>query len=304
MTSPLARLRKLDARSLVRELVLVVAGSALFAVGLNAFLEPNGLAPGGVTGIAIIIRAASLSLGGPELPVGAQTLVMNGLLMLLAWRVGGPRYVARSLAGVVLSAVAIDALAPVLPTLGDGDLLLCALWGGVICGVGLGLVFKAGSNTGGTDIVCQILARRTSLPVGTWVIVTDLMIVAASAPIFSVENAMYATVAMFLMGWVLDRVVDGLGSERVAWIISSEHEKIARAVLDDLDRGCTEFTATGKWTGERRPVLFVILGRGDIAELKAIVAAADPDAIVVISEAHEAFGEGFRRLEGDVEAHA
>lgn len=299
MTRPALSLKNLDPRAALRDALLVAAGSVLIAVGLNSFLEPNGLAPGGITGIAIIVRALVLAAGGPELPVGVQTLAMNAALMLLALRVGGPRYVLRSLAGVVLSAVAIDALAPTLPVLGESDLLLCALWGGVICGVGLGLVFKAGSNTGGTDILCQILARRTGVAVGTWVIVTDLMVVAASAPIFSVENAMYATVAMFLMGWVLDHVVDGPSSERIAWVISSEHEAIARAILDELDRGCTEMSATGKWTGERRPVLFVILGRGDIAALKAIVSAHDPDAIVVISEAHEAFGEGFRRLEAN-----
>ena len=238
-----------------------------------------------------------LAAGGPDLPVGVQTLVMNALLMVLAWRVGGPRYVLRSLAGIVLSALFIDALRPVLPVLGGGDLLLCSLWGGVVCGAGLGLVFRTGGNTGGTDIICQILARHTSLPVGTWVILTDLMVVALSAPVFSVENALYATVAMFLVGWVLDQVVDGLRAERVAWVISIEHEAIARAILDELDRGCTELTARGKWTGESRPVLFVILGRADIAPLKAIVADLDPNAIVVISEAHEAFGEGFRKLE-------
>ena len=282
---------------LARDLGLVAVGSALFAVGLNCFMEPNGLAPGGVSGLAITIRAAVLAAGGPDLPVGVQTLVMNTLLMVLAWRVGGPRYVLRSLAGIVLSALFIDALRPVLPVLGGGDLLLCSLWGGVVCGAGLGLVFRTGSNTGGTDIICQILARHTSLPVGTWVILTDLMVVALSAPVFSVENALYATVAMFLMGWVLDQVVDGLRAERVAWVISTEHESIARAILDELDRGCTELTARGKWTGESRPVLFVILGRADIAPLKAIVADLDPNAIVVISEVHEAFGEGFRKLE-------
>ncbi len=286
-------------RNLARDLALTTLGSLVFAVGLNCFMEPNGLAPGGVSGLAIIIRAALLGAGGPDLPVGAQTLAMNALLMVLAWRAGGPRYVARSLAGIILSSVFIDLTAPVLPALGGGDLLLDALWGGVVCGAGLGVVFRAGSNTGGTDIICQVLARRTPIPVGTWVILTDFAVVALSAPVFSVENALYACVATYLMGRVCDMVVDGPSRERVAWIISSEHEAIARSVMDDLNRGCTEVTATGKYTGESRPMLFCILGRGDIAPLKQIVAAADPDAIVVITGAHEAFGEGFRKLEGD-----
>ena len=294
-------LGKVDLVRLARELLMAAAGCVLFGVGLNCFLEPNGLAPGGISGLAIVLRAVSLAGGGPDLPVGLQTLVMNALLMVLAWKVGGPRYVVRSLAGIVLCAAAIDLTAPVLPELGEGDLLLCSLWGGVICGVGLGIVFRAGSNTGGTDIICQILAKHTSLPLGTWVLLVDLLIVALSIPVFSMTNALYATVAMFLMGFVIDQVIDGPRSERVAWIISREHELISQAVLLDLNRGCTEVKATGKWTGEDRPMLFVILGRGDIAPLKAIVATIDPDAIVVISEAHEAFGEGFRQLEGERE---
>ena len=135
-------------------------------------------------------------------------------------------------------------------------------------------------------------------PVGTWVIITDFMIAAASAPVFSVENALYACIATYFMGKVCDMVIDGPSRERVAWIISSEHEAIAQAVLEDLDRGCTEVTAKGKYTGEERPMLFCILSRSDIAPLKDIVAEVDPDAIVVITEAHEAFGEGFRKLEG------
>ncbi len=291
-------LKAISKRNLARNGGLIFVGSLLFAMGLNCFMEPNGLAPGGISGLAIIIRAALLGAGGPDLPVGIQSLVINALLMVVAYQAGGIGYAAKSLAGVTVSSVLIDATAPVLPVLGDGDLLLCALWGGVVCGIGLGLVFRAGSNTGGTDIICQIVARHSAIPVGSWVIITDFMVVALSALVFSLNHALYACVSTYLMGKVCDMVIDGPSRERVAWIISNEHEQIAAAVMQELDRGCTEVTAKGKYTNQARPMLFCILGRADIAPLKDIVAEVDPKAIVVITEAHEAFGEGFRKLEG------
>ncbi len=291
-------LKAISKRNLARNGGLIFAGSLLFAMGLNCFMEPNGLAPGGISGLAIIIRAALLGAGGPDLPVGIQSLVINALLMVVAYQAGGIGYAAKSLAGVTVSSVLIDVTAPVLPVLGDGDLLLCALWGGVVCGIGLGLVFRAGSNTGGTDIICQIVARHSAIPVGSWVIITDFMVVALSALVFSLNHALYACVSTYLMGKVCDMVIDGPSRERVAWIISNEHEQIAAAVMQELDRGCTEVTAKGKYTNQARPMLFCILGRADIAPLKDIVAEVDPKAIVVITEAHEAFGEGFRKLEG------
>ena len=136
-------LKAISKKNLARDLGLIALGSLVFAVGLNCFMEPNGLAPGGISGLAITLRAAVLAAGGPNLPVGMQTLVINALLMIVAARVGGASYVLRSLAGIVLSSVLIDATAPVLPVLAADDLLLASLWGGVVCGVGVGLVVRS-----------------------------------------------------------------------------------------------------------------------------------------------------------------
>ena len=282
--------------SSVRDLVLIVAGAFVFAVGLDCFQVPNGLAPGGASGLATVIRAWVLGLGGPELPVGAQTLAMNALLMIVVVRTGGLSYAWRSVVGIVVLSVWTDVLSPVAPHLSSDDLLLAALWGGVITGAGLGLVFRAGGNTGGTDILAQLLNRKTGIPVGTGDVIIGTIIVALSAMVFSLENALYAYVSMFVAGKVIDVVVDGPRTERVAWIISQHVEELSKAILVDLNRGCTKVEATGQWTKEPRPMLFVILGRSDVSRLKAIVAERDPDAIVVISEAHEAFGEGFKSL--------
>ena len=261
------------------------------------FEIPNGLAAGGVTGLATVFYAIADNLGF-YLPVGLQTIVMNVVLLALVVRSGDRGYIVRTVGGIIACGLLTDLLAPVVPVLGgEGDLLLCALWGGVVTGVGLGLVFRSGGNTGGTDIVSQILARKTGMPVGTAVIIVDGVIIAFSATVFSVEQALYAAVAMFICGKVIDAVVDGPRSARAAYIISTEHDRIANEILYTLNRGCTELQARGVWSGNSRPVLLCVLGRSESMRLKQIVAEVDPEAIVIISEVHEVFGEGFRQIE-------
>ena len=285
-------------RIVVRDALLIMVGSLVFAVGVDCFEIPNGLAAGGVTGLAMVI-AALLEPMGISLPVGIQTIVMNALLMVIVVRSGSRGYVARTIAGIVACGALTDALAPLLPALTEReDLLLCALWGGVVTGVGLGLVFRTGGNTGGTDILAQLLSRRLGMPVGTAVIVVDGAIIALSAAVFSVEQALYAAVAMFISGKAIDAVVDGLRSERAAYVISTEHERIAEEILYTLNRGCTELQARGVWSGSPRPVLLCVLGRSESMRLKQLVAEIDPEAIVIISAVHEVFGEGFRQIGG------
>lgn len=281
----------------LRDLALIVAGSAIFAVGVDCFEVPNGLAAGGITGLATVFYALAEAVG-VYLPVGMQTIVMNVFLLLLVIKSGNRGYIVRTVIGIIACGVFTDAFVPFLPVLGNGDLLLCALWGGVITGIGLGLVFRTGGNTGGTDIISQLLAKKLSIPVGTAMIVVDGLVIALSAPVFSVENALYAAIAMYICGKVIDAVIDGPRSERAAYIISERHAEIANAIMYDLNRGCTELQARGVWSGNDRPVLFCVLGRNQVPLLKQVVAEEDPEAIVFISEVHEAFGEGFGSIAG------
>lgn len=281
----------------LRDLALIVAGSAIFAVGVDCFEVPNGLAAGGITGLATVFYALAEAVG-VYLPVGMQTIVMNVFLLLLVIKSGNRGYIVRTVIGIIACGVFTDAFVPFLPVLGNGDLLLCALWGGVITGIGLGLVFRTGGNTGGTDIISQLLAKKLSIPVGTAMIVVDGLVIALSAPVFSVENALYAAIAMYICGKVIDAVIDGPRSERAAYIISERHAEIANAIMYDLNRGCTELQARGVWSGNDRPVLFCVLGRSQVPLLKQVVAEEDPEAIVFISEVHEAFGEGFGSITG------
>ena len=281
-------------RATIADFALIIGGCALFAVGIDMFLIPNGLAAGGISGLATITSHLA-ALRGINLPVGIQTIAVNVVLMLLVARSGDRNYLIRVIAGFLASGVLIDFVDPLVPKLTE-DMLLASIWGGAACGAGLGLVMRGGGNTGGSDIVAMFLQRRAGVPVGTTFIVSDFIVISISALVFSPRNALYALVAIFISGRVCDAVVDGPRTMRAAYVISTEHEKIANEILYTLNRGCTELQARGVWSGNARPVLFCVLGRQETTRLKAIVAACDPEAIVVISEVYEAFGEGFRYI--------
>ena len=284
------RTRRRPIGSTLRDGALIVAGSLIYAVGIDCFEVPNGLAAGGLTGLATIIYAIGKQ-AGLLLPVGILLL-----LVYVELRTHDRTYVTLSIAGILVSGFLTDAVAPFLPNLGAGDLLLSAIWGGVLVGGGIGLVFLTGGNTGGTDIICQMIAKKTGASVGTVALAVDGLIILASVPVFSLKNALYAVIALVVSSRVIDMVVDGPRTERVAYIISDHHEAIANAIMYDLGRGCTELQARGVWSGNERPVLFCVLGRSQTVVLKEAVARLDPDAIVIISEVHEAFGQGFGRL--------
>ena len=279
----------------VHDLPLVIFGCAVAALATDMFLIPSGLAAGGVTGIATIINELA-ARQGINLPVGIQTIVMNAAIMLLVVRSGGMMYAVQTATGFVLYGFFTDLFAPFVVPLGHSELLVPALWGGIILGLGLGLSFRCGVCPGGSATVAQIIARRFSLPLGTTVMVIDCLICAASAPVFSVDNALAAALSMVVTGIVVDRVVDGGNTQRAAFIISEHYEEISHDVLHGLDRGVTRIQARGEWTGEERPMLFVILDKREIQLLKAVVTERDPRAIMVITDVNEALGEGFKEL--------
>ena len=280
----------------VRDLPLVALGCAIAALAVDVFMVPQGHAAGGLTGLATIVAELGRR-AGLNLPVGIQTIVMNAVLLLFVLRTGGARYAVQTITGFVLFGFFTDLFAPFVAPLGERDLMLCALWGGIISGLGYGLVFRCGVNTGGSDTIAQIISRKTSLPVGSTVMAIDVAVCAASAPVFSLENALYAAIAMVLMGMVVDRVVDGADRRRMAFVISEQHERIADDVMYEMGRGVTEVQARGVWSGKDRPMLLIILDRRELSILKTVVAEHDPEAIVFIADVSEAIGEGFKELD-------
>lgn len=292
--------RRIDARDiitsqLIRDMPVVVLGCAIAAFAVDMFMVPQGLAAGGLTGLATIFQELAYRAGF-SLPVGIQTIVMNAVLLMFVIRTGGVRYAVQTATGFVLFGFFCDLFAPFVVPLAEDDLMLPALWGGIISGIGYGLVFRCGVNTGGSDTIAQIISRKTSIPVGSAVMAIDVAVCAASAPVFSLTNALYAALSMVVAGYVVDMVVDGGNSQRAAFIISESHAAIANDIMYEMGRGCTELAARGVWSGKDRPMLMVIIGKREVSILKTIVAEHDQEAIMVITDVSEAIGEGFKEF--------
>lgn len=279
----------------MRDLPAIMLGCVIAAFATDVFMIPNGLAAGGLTGLATIIAELGRR-AGISLPVGIQTIVMNALLLLVVVRSGGLKYVVQTVTGFVLFGFFTDLFAPFVLHLQHEDIMLSALWGGIVSGIGYGLVFRCGANTGGSDTIGQIIARKSSLPVGATVMAIDVAVCAASAPVFSVANALYAALSMVLMGYVVDMVVDGGNTQRAAFIISDHFEDIEHDILHAMDRGCTRLMAQGSWTKKDRPVLFFVLSRREISIIKTIVYEHDADAMLIITDVNEAIGYGFKSV--------
>lgn len=279
----------------MRDLPAIMLGCAIAAFATDVFMIPNGLAAGGLTGLATIIAELGRR-AGISLPVGIQTIVMNALLLLVVVRSGGLKYVVQTVTGFVLFGFFTDLFAPFVLHLQHEDIMLSALWGGIVSGIGYGLVFRCGANTGGSDTIGQIIARKSSLPVGATVMAIDVAVCAASAPVFSVTNALYAALSMVLMGYVVDMVVDGGNTQRAAFIISDHFDDIEHDILHAMDRGCTRLMAQGSWTRKDRPVLFFVLSRREISIIKTIVYEHDADAMLIITDVNEAIGYGFKSV--------
>ncbi len=279
-----------------RDYTLITLGTLVTAYGLDAFLIPNRLAAGGVSGLATIVHYVAAPV--VTLPVGVVMLVLNVALLVLALRMRGWRYLARTVYGTVALSLAIDFGAPFIRPLATTDPLLAALYGGAITGLGLGIVFKAGGNTGGTDIIAQLLVRRVSLGIGQLMLAADAVVMVMAALAFGPTLALYGIVAVFVSGAAIDLVQEGLSVNKAAYIISDASDAVADAILSDLGRGVTAFRARGLYTGTDRDVIFTVVSRRELDPLKTLVRTVDPRAFVIITDVHEVLGEGFGKFEG------
>ena len=275
---------------LIGKIIRVVVGSAIFALGFNLFLGYHGLNAGGISGLSMIV--VQLTGFGT---VGMLTALINLPLFLIGGVKIGKEFFLLSLFGMAASSVAIDLFTWIpAPQL---DPLLSALYGGVTCGLGLGMVFTCGGSTGGSDIIVRLLKLRwQNVPIGVINMTFDLSVATLTGIAFGdVENALYSGVAIFVCGKVIDAVVYSFDYSKVALIISPCHEEIAKVIADKLDRGATYLNGEGSYTKAEKKVVLTAVKRQQVSDLKRLVVEIDPDAFIIVQDAHQVLGDGFAR---------
>lgn len=271
-------------------LPMTIFGSAVFAAGFAFFLQPNDMSPGGISGLALLL-AEITGFGS----VGVISILMNLPLFILGGLKIGKQFFVGSLIGMVLSSVLIDGFAALqLPAV---EPMLSIIYGGVLCGLGLGVVFINGTSTGGSDILVRLLKLKyRNVPIGQISLTFDAVVVLLTGLVFhDMNKALYTGITVYLCGKMVDAVVYSFDYSKVALIISKEYQAIAREIGTKLERGATYLNGEGSYTGENTKVVLVAIKKQQLAELKELVMELDPGAFVIVQEAHQVLGDGFHR---------
>ena len=278
--------------SVTRDFLLIAVGSLLQALSIRLFLVPAGLVNGGISGLSQIINHFT------GFPIGLMILLGNLPLFIIGWRfLGGRRFAMRTAFSVVMIAVSTDLLVYVLPEQGlTSDLVLNTLYGGVVSGIGYGLVYRGQGTSGGSDILARILNHWRGISISQSYLLTDSLIMFMGGLVYSWENALYAIVMLYISGVAAEVALEGSNVVRTALIVTAQPEAVTQQILENMERGVTLLSGKGAYTGSERPVLYVVITRSEVTQLKTLVSEIDPRAFIVIGQAHEALGEGFRQL--------
>lgn len=271
----------------VLEYIYIIIGAAIIAVGFNVFLLPNEVASGGVSGISTILKGLFDWKPGYVQYAFNIPLFIAGVIFL------GKQFGARSLVGTLTLPLFVILTSSWEPaTLNP---LLGALFGGISVGTGLGIVFRGNASTGGTDLAAQIITKYTGLTLGTSVMLIDGLIVLSAALVFDVEKGLYALIGLFVTTKTIDIIQLGFSQSKMVYIITNKQEEIRDAIYTQVNRGVTKLPAVGGFTEQERPILLVVVYQTEFSKLKHVVKTVDPSAFVIVSDAYEVLGEGFKR---------
>ncbi|MDT8309584.1 MAG: YitT family protein, partial [Bacteroidales bacterium] len=282
-------------------------GTFIMAAGFVFFISPHKLAPGGVYGIAIVIHHITEGLFrfAPEgLPIGLVALMMDIPLTIIGIKILGPRFGIKTIVGFSLTAFWVDFLSylwgyqPLVPD----DVLLSSVFGGVLLGIGLGLIFKSKATSGGSDIVAMIIAKYTKMPIGQLLIFVDSMIVLLGLVAFKDwKIPLYSWIVIFITGKVIDVILEGISYEKTLLIVSKAPELIRDKIINDLNRGGTFLKGEGMYMHDEKQIIFTVVSRRELAILQDHINKVDPDAFMTVIDANEIIGKGFKSIKDKVE---
>lgn len=286
---------------------LTVLGSFILAAGFVFFINPYDIVPGGVYGIGIVVHHLTLGVFPKELspdggfPVGLFGLILNVPLTIIGIKILGPRFGVKTVVGFVLSSVFMDMLTLFVgnndPLGLKNEVFMGCVFGGVLIGFGLGLIFKAKATSGGSDIIAMIIAKYTRLPLGTLMIYVDSVIVLLGVIVFrDWRIPLYSWIVIFVTGKVIDVVLDGITYDKTLLIVSDRFELIREKIIVDMERGGTYIPGRGMFKGEEKTIIFTVVSRREVAILQEFIHQIDPRAFVTVMNAHEILGEGFKSL--------
>lgn len=275
-------------KKIIKNLLLIICGSFVAGVGLNLFLEPFGIAPGGLSGVAVLIS----HITGDKIPVGLLTFLLNIPLFIPGYKYLGREFILKSVIGTVMFSVAIDVTSFFVGKLPGEDVLLYALWGGAAIGLGFGMIFRGGASTGGTDIAARLLQRKISLlTIGQAVLWFDIIFLVIVAVVYrSVESAFYTGIAVFVSSKVVDFVEAGINYAKEICVFTEKPDGIAQEIMSKLERGVSKVDAEGMYTGKKKYMLICVVYNRQVSEVRHIVDKYDPDAFITIKEVRETKG--------------
>lgn len=285
-------MRIMNSRPWYVDYLFIFMGTGIMALAIQCIFEPIGLVTGGFSGIAIIIRKMTAGIVEGGVPLWLTNLALNVPVFIAALIIKGRKFLGRTVIGTVLLSFWLYVIPQI--DLTQGDYMLSSVFGGVITGIGIGFVLLAKATTGGTDMVSALIQKYVRhYSVVQILQVIDGMVVLAGLYVFGLKPALYAIVAIFITSKVSDALMEGMKYSKAAFIITDCYKEIADAIMTQLDRGLTGLDATGMYSGDKKTVLYCVVSKKEIVELKDIVAKIDPKAFVIVTDAREVFGEGF-----------
>lgn len=269
---------------------VITLGALVMALGQLVFIKPLHIPLGGVSGVALVVNYLW------KLPIGLVSIVLNLPLFVLGWRTMGREFFYKTVYATVVNSIFLDILDPILPAF-PVEMLLAALYGGIVMGAGYGLLFRAGGTSGGIDIVSKWLNGKKDIPVGTTNFIINIFVIIGSAAIYgNPDSALYALVTSYVSSVVIDKMVYGMDAQKSALIITGKPVEVSRGIMDQLHRGVTAMEGVGMYTGDKRTVLLCAVRRHETGTLKRIILQEDAHAFMLISNTNEVFGTNFKRL--------